>query len=169
MARTPLGQFQRSVNGRFLYGRPKNYRLASCLAGPVNYNGAAVPRFPGAGAAPLAVTFSPVVLVPTPITPGMQSNWPAPPAGGMSSLLLAGGIATQVNGYPRTGAAGTPIIPAVSVSIDFDDATADSPVAAYGANVPHNYVDPGSFAPVANSVDGLGRVLPHTTDTVVAA
>lgn len=162
MARTPLGLLQRTAQGRFMYGRPSNYRLQSCMTSPVNYNGSEVTPGSLTGLAPLDEVFTLATLVPTPIIPDMQSHWPAPAAGGMSSPNPAGGIAIQPPGYPRTGSAGTPIIAAVSASIDFDDGTADSAVTAYPATIHHTY-DPGAFQPVANSVDGLGRVTPTIT------
>jgi len=168
MARTPLGLLQRTAQGRFMYGRPSNYRLQSCMTSPVNYNGSEVTPGTLTGLAPLAEVFTLATLVPTPIIPDMQSHWPAPAAGGMSSPNPAGGIAIQPPGYPRTGSAGTAIIAAISASIDFDDGTADSVVTAYPGTVNHTY-DPGAFQPVANSIDGLGRVTPTITLPILAS
>ncbi len=150
---TYLGLTQRTVNGRFLYGRTKNYRLNSCLLCLRNPDNDLGSIDPVDGDSPLTVTGTiPDIAVAT-LTPGINNNWPAPAAGGMSSTLPGGGIAVQGLGYARVDDAD-----AIAVSQTWvwgDGSEPDS--VAVDTDTDHEYEDSGSFIPNLVCGDALGR------------
>jgi len=167
MAQTPLSHFARTTNGRFLYGRCKNYRLASCLTSLVNYDGTHAGLTPLAGAAPLAATGFAIAIPPpqTTLVPNQRSNWPAIAGGGMSAQQPGGGIAVQDFAYAREDA---PVAQAVSNDWEWGDMTADDTNVGWNAGTPHNYAAAGTYEATFKGVDSLQRVGPSQF-TVVAS
>jgi hypothetical protein len=166
MAQTPLSHFARTTNGRFLYGRCKNYRLASCLTSLVNYDGAQAGLTPLAGAAPVPATGTTANITPqTALVPNQRNNWPAIAGGGMSAPQPGGGIAVQDFAYARENA---PFAQAVSNNWEWGDETFADLDVGWNASTPHNYGAAGTYETTFLGVDSLQRIVPSQF-TVVAS
>lgn len=163
MPQTPLSHFRRNPFMRFGYGAFANYRLASVTRGVANADGTRGSSAPLSGESQLDVTHTLPAADGDPVLVG-RGTWPAPAAGGMSSIRAEGGIAVSytaaVNGigpgvYSRTD----PSVAAnstVDIDLDNGDSVVDS--GAFGGTVDHRYTDPGTYTPLLTITDQLGRV-----------
>lgn len=159
---TYLGLSQRTANGRFLYGRPKNYRLNSCLLCLRNPDNDLGLMAPTTGGAPLTVNATAPTFPVNTLTPGINSAWPAPAAGGMSSQLASGGIAVQGSGYARID---TPPAITPSQTWVWGDGNPDESVASASVT-PHDY-DAGTWTPELVCKDALARENTQTMDDIL--
>jgi len=164
MPKTPAGHFQRNKKFRFGYGIFNNYRLASVTRGIPNADASKGASVPTSGESLLDVVNTAPAAAGDPTIDG-RGSWPAPGAGGMSSVRPEGGLAVSytavVEGigpglYPRVDPASTPINATVDVSIDPGDGTAAT-VTTFGGSVAHRY-SAGTWTPKLVVTDQLGRV-----------
>jgi len=160
MAQTPLGHFQRTQNGRFLYGRCNNYRLKSALASMPNPNLDLGSTDLDSGASPLTVSHDVAAGVgQTSIVADQRENWPSSGSvngAGTSQVLTQGGIAARTEGFPRVDNNGVSSISETQDWIYDDGDPADTGV-GFGSNTSHDYTSAGTFRPDLSCKDGLGR------------
>lgn len=165
---THLGRFRRTSNGRFLYGRAKNYRLAPCLAGLPDANPALGSAAPTAGASPLTVTHTVAAGSQSSIAVGQRDSWPSQdnaPAS-TSAFLAQGGIATRDTLYARNNGS-TP--QAESVDWIYGDGGSDLDV-GFGSNTNHDYVGAGTYTPDLTFTNALGQaVTEEDVETIVVS
>lgn len=166
MPQTPLGQLQRSSKGRFLYGRPANYRLRPCLAElPVTYvnsklHDQLVTAVPTDGDAPLAVTYT--ALNTNYATFPVADQWLHWPTTNNQTTdrVKTGGYIFQgaARFYPRVNN-GTAIkaVNTPTWDIDFGDGTSTGETAAFDTVIVKTYTEGKHYFPDVTLIDALGR------------
>lgn len=180
MPQTPLSYVQRSSTGRFLYGRPKNYRLRPCLtAMPTTYDNdnlhqQIVTETGSPGAAPLAVTFTALNVNYTTFPVANQwLYWPNTGVTGncMSARKKLGGLPFQGTSrvYPRVSTA-TPIssVNCPTFKFYYGDTTSSGTLDGFNVATIKTYNPAGTYLPYVLITDGLGRTEYDTHFTVTA-
>lgn len=163
MPATPLGYFQRTDKGRFLYGRPKNYRLAPAISSIPNLEHTLGSTDPLAGAAPLDTDNDIAAYTTLPTVPDFIATFPS--VGGMTIPNPGGGYAVTGIGYARENA---PAAITTNNAWDMGDATVVNG-AGSASTTPHTYAVAGSYDVNLQMVDCLTRYTPQFTGPVVAA
>lgn len=163
MANTPLGYFQRTDKGRFLYGRCKNYRLAAGLTNIPNPYADLGTTDPLAGTAPLDVDNDIGEYTTLPVVPDPMATLPV--VNGMTVPNPGGGYAVTGTGYARENNP-TPITPVNTWN------TGEGEEAGGGSEstTPYTYDDPGSYDSSLVMTDCLSRSsVPQETGPVVVS
>jgi hypothetical protein len=163
MAATPLGYFQRTDKGRFLYGRCKNYRLAAGLTAIPNVEKTLGTTLPLAGATVLATANDIAAYTTLPVVPDPIATLPS--VGGITSPNPGGGYAVTGLGFARIS--NPPTITPVN-TWDFGDGT-DASGAGSASSTPGSYAVAGTYDVNLQMYDCLTRVSPEYTGPVVAA
>lgn len=195
MPQTPKSHFQRSLGGRFLYGRVNNYRERRVLTStPNQLDGVTIA--PTSGEAELDVTVTipakdaigPVALNPS--TSGTRVSWTGdgiatsnsakvPQQGGyavdngnVKFPLLGTGQGPNVVGtpniaYPRVSGSAA-VQPTPTVDVEYGDGNSDTGV-GYGATPSNRYDSAGSYTANMEITDSLGRVIDSQVTTITVS
>jgi len=162
MAQTPLGYFHRTDKGRFLYGRPKNYRLAPVISAIPNSTLSLGVSAPLAGATPLAVANTIAAYSVLPTIASMYAS-PTAPNGGIYAPNPGGGYAVTGTAYARVSSPAT-LTP--SNTWAFGDGTSNTG-AGSASSTPKSYVAAGTFPVTLRMRDSLQRDATKFTGPVV--
>lgn len=155
MPHTYLGLTQRTVNGRWLYGRPKQARLGRFLTALPNEALDLGSTNITSGVAPLAVNHI-IGVAAVPTMPVGQASWP-------TSRPKAGGLAIVGSGYARDPATSS----AITTLRTWTYAPGSTAAAAFNSTTAHSYAA-GVHTPTLTCKDALARTSVQTLNTITA-